>query len=178
MNEDRKVFIFAKSHSLIIGTRPNITIFIFFCTVKKDFFQKCIISTNTVLGFHSNYRFLSRYHLNTKNVTKKQTILKMLILLAKKSPFFGVPNVNFYSAWLFFEVLLLFHIPYIYRAKNSFKIPLVIRKSSVSDFPTGAFLRPAVVYPVFNRDLGQHLTNEDCLVLTSTFTRWRDALRK
>jgi hypothetical protein len=39
----------------------------------------------------------------------------MLILLAKKSPFLGYLMLIFTVRDFFFEVLLLFHIPYLYR---------------------------------------------------------------
>ncbi len=46
---------------------------------------------------------------------QKTDYLKNVNFVIQKIAIFRVLNVNFYSAWLFFEVLLLFNIPYIYR---------------------------------------------------------------
>jgi hypothetical protein len=54
-NEDRKVFTFAKCDSLIIGRRPNISIFfyLFSCTVKNNFFlTNVLFQLVNVLRFH------------------------------------------------------------------------------------------------------------------------------
>ncbi len=62
------------------------------------FFKNVLFQLVTVLGFHSNYRFLSRYHSNTKNVAKKADYLKNVNFVSQKNRHFSGTNVIFYNA--------------------------------------------------------------------------------
>ncbi len=50
-----------------------------------------------------------------QKMSQKEDYLKNVNFVSQKITIFGVPNVDFDSAWLFFKVLLLFYIPYRYR---------------------------------------------------------------
>jgi hypothetical protein len=59
------VFISVKSHSLIIGGKDLMLrfSFLFFSTLKNNYFLNVSFQLVTVLGFHSNYKFF--YSLDT-----------------------------------------------------------------------------------------------------------------
>jgi hypothetical protein len=69
----------------------------------------CYFNQLQCMDFIQIVDFLSRYHLNTKNVAKSRISSKCKFC-KPKNRYFGVLNVISYSAWLFFSKLYYFFI--------------------------------------------------------------------